>query len=145
VDIKIRNARDRPVGSVAAGIAALGVFWVFGATMAALAGGTLTWPGTTLDRMWVLNRPAYESLAPLGHLVGPLFLLLSGLLLVTAVAWFRRSRWGWRLGVAILSVQVTGDAVNLVRGDYLRGVTGVVIASGLLVFLCQRRVREEFP
>jgi hypothetical protein len=36
------------------GITAMGIFLFFGATMASLAGATLTWRGTILDRMWAL-------------------------------------------------------------------------------------------
>src|SRR5689334_17986175 len=52
---------------------AVGVFLVFGACMAALAGTTLVWQGTALDRLWVLNKSAYMQLAPIGRLVGTLF------------------------------------------------------------------------
>ena len=42
--------------------------------------------------------------------------------------------WGWRLAIAIIATQVLGDVVNCVRGDLLRGGTGVIIAGGLLLF-----------
>jgi hypothetical protein len=46
--------------------------------MAGLAAITLLWRGTPLDRLWVLNQVAYNSLVPMGRAVGILFLLLSG-------------------------------------------------------------------
>jgi hypothetical protein len=46
------------------GIIAVGIFLFFGAMMASLAGTTLVWPGTTLDRLWTLNPRAYKELAP---------------------------------------------------------------------------------
>ena len=52
---------------------AVGAFLVFGACMAALAGTTLLWPGTVLDRVWALNKPAYRQLSPAGSSVGALF------------------------------------------------------------------------
>src|SRR5512133_692116 len=114
-------------------IRAVGVFLVFGAFMAGLAGATLTWRGTAFDKIWTLNKPAYRQLAPLACVVGPLFLLLSAILVLAAVGWFKRRLWGWRLAVAIIATQVAGDLVNLVRGDILRGLTGVVIASALFI------------
>ena len=45
--------------------------------MAILAAITLLSPGSRLDRLWVLNPMAYKRLAPLGHKVGILFLLLG--------------------------------------------------------------------
>ena len=52
------------------GIRAMGVFLFFGATMASLAGVTLTRPGTSLDGMWALNPTAHEQLATLGKPAG---------------------------------------------------------------------------
>jgi hypothetical protein len=84
------------------------------------------------------------QLAPLGRAVGILFLLLGVALITAGIGWFRRRLWGWRLAVAIISTQVLGDVVNCVRGDWLRGGTGVIIAGALLLFLLQPRTRAAF-
>jgi len=76
--------------------------------------------------------------------VGILFLLLGVSLITAEIGWFRRRLWGWRLAVAIISTQVLGDVVNCVRGDWLRGGTGVIIAGALLLFLLQPRTRAAF-
>ena len=91
-----------------------------------------------------LNPPAYNQLAPAGHVVGPLFLLLSATLAFAAVGWFKRRLWGWRLAVGIISTQVAGDLVNLIRGDLLRGAMGFAIAGTLLIYLFRPRVRATF-
>jgi hypothetical protein len=101
-------------------------------------------PGTSLDRGWKLNPTAYKQLFPLGSTIGILFLLLAVTLLVSGVGWFQRRLWGWRLAVAIIATQVIGDIVNLVRGDLLRGATGVIIAGALLLYLLTPRVRGAF-
>lgn len=126
------------------GFAAIGVFLFFGATMAGLAATTLLLPGTPLDRAWTLNPTAYKQLSPLGSKVGPLFLLLTLVLITSGVGWFRRRVWGWRLTVAIIGTQLTGDIVNVVRGDLLRGGTGVIIAGTLLLYLLRGRLRVAF-
>ncbi len=126
------------------GFTAFGVFLFFGALMASLAGTTLAWPGTVLDRMWRLNPSAYKQLAPLGRTLGLAFLMLGIVLALAGVGWFRRQLWGWRLGVAIIATQVLGDLVNCLRGDFLRGGVGVVIAGGLLVYLLRSNVRVLF-
>jgi hypothetical protein len=126
------------------GFAAIGVFLFFGATMATLAATTLLWRGTPLDRAWTLNPTAYEQLSPLGSKVGILFLLLAVALVTAGIGWFRGRLWGWRLAVSIIGIQVIGDIVNLVRGDLLRGGTGVIIAGALLLYLLRRRVRVAF-
>lgn len=123
---------------------AIGAFLIFGACMAALAGTTLMWRGTALDRIWVLNKSAYRQLSPAGTYIGVLFLLLSATLATAAVGWFNRNVWGWRLAVGIISTQVTGDLVNLVRGDFVRGGTGLAIAGALLFYLLRPKVRAAF-
>jgi hypothetical protein len=126
------------------GFTAMGVFLFFGAAMASFAATTLLWQGTVLDRAWTLNPTAYKQLAPLGSKVGILFLLLAVALITAGIGWFRRRLWGWRLTVIIIATQVLGDVVNCVRGDWLRGGTGIIIAGALLLFLLQARMRATF-
>jgi hypothetical protein len=52
--------------------------------------------------------------------------------------------WGWRLAIVIITTQVLGDVVNCVRGDLLRGGTGIIIAGALLLFLLQPRTKATF-
>jgi Na+/melibiose symporter-like transporter len=112
--------------------------------MAALAGTTLLVPRTTLDSAWALNPSAYQQLTSIRNVAGPLFLLLSLLLIFSAVGWFRRRRWGWILAVAIISTQIIGDVVNLLRGDWQRGTVGVIVAGTLLLYLFTPGIRADF-
>jgi hypothetical protein len=128
----------------APGFTAIGIFLFFGAVMASLAAITLIWRGTALDRVWGLNPIAYKQLVPLGAGVGILFLMLGAVLTTAGIGWFRRRLWGWRLAVVIITIQVLGDVFNCVRGDWLRGGAGVVIAGALLLFLFQPRIRATF-
>ena len=54
------------------------------------------------------------------------------------------SLWGWKLAIVIIATQVLGDVTNCLRGDLLRGGTGVIIAGALLLFLLQSTVRATF-
>ena len=132
-------ARESPRG-----LSAVGVFLVFGALMACLAGTTLVWPGTALDRAWVLNPRAYRELAPFGKAVGILFLLLGATLAASSMGWFKRRLWGWRLAVAIIATQVLGGLVNVFLGRVVEGVIGGTIAGALLVYLLRAKVRAVF-
>ena len=123
---------------------AIGIFLFFGMAMAALAGTTLLWPGTDLDRIWLINPKAHSQLAALGPRIGLAFLLLALALGATAIGWFQKKRWGWRLAVCIIRIQVIGDFVNLLRGDHFGGATGVVIAGALLIYLYRPPMKALF-
>ena len=132
------------IGRHAPGFTAIGIFLFFGAVMASLAAITLLWRGTALDRIWALHPTAYKQLAPLGNIVGILFLVLGAALFTAGIGWFRRRLWGWRLAVVIIATQVLGDVVNCFRGDLLRGGSGVIIAGALLLFLLRSNIRAAF-
>ena len=112
--------------------------------MASLAGTTLVWQGSPLERIWTLNPHAHEELAPFGKAVGIPFLLLAATLAAASLGWFKRRRWGWRLAVAAIATQVLGDLVNIFRGDLLRGGIGFLIAGALLFYLLRPRLRSAF-
>jgi len=112
--------------------------------MAALAGTMLIWPGTALDRLWFLNESAHAELRKAGSYIGPLFWTLSITLAATTIGWFRQRMWAFRLTIAILCTQLAGDLVNLARGDFLRGVAGVLLAGALLLYLLRSKIRTTF-
>ena len=126
------------------GFAAIGAFFVFGATMAAYAAVTLLRPGTFLDALWALNKRGHAGLVLLGRGAVLLLAVLSVLLGLAAVGWFRRRYWGWMLGVTIIAINATGDLINGVLGDWLKGSVGVVIAGLLLIYLTRAKVRNYF-
>ena len=126
------------------GFLAIGVFFIFGATLAAYAAVTLLVPGTLLDALWALNKRGHAGLIPLGKSAALLFAVLFVLLASAAVGWFRRRRWGWILGVTLIAINLAGDVVNLARGEGLKGAAGVVIAGLLLTYMTRAGVRNYF-
>ncbi|MBZ5656092.1 MAG: hypothetical protein LAO56_12545 [Acidobacteriia bacterium] len=126
------------------GFVPIGAFFVFGATMAAYAAVTLLTPGTILDLLWALNQRGHAGLILLGRGAVLLFAALSVALGLAAVGWFRRNYWGWVLGVTIVSINATGDLINGVMGDRLKGAIGVAIAGLLLLYMTRARVRNYF-
>ena len=122
----------------------MGVLLFFGAVMASLAGTTLVWRGTALDRAWRLNPRAYRTLAPHGRLVGIAFFVFAAALVLAGIGWLRRRVWGWRLAVAIIAIQVLGNVLSLIEGDLIRGFAGFLIAASLLWYLLLPRVRAHF-
>lgn len=133
----------RPI-ALTPGMKVMGVFLLFGALMASLAGATFVWRGTALDRMWTLNPRAYRQLAPFGKAVGIPFLLLGVTLCAAGIGWFKHRLWGWRLAVAVIATQVLGDAVNMFLGHVVEGGIGVAIAGVLLLYLLNGDVKAAF-
>jgi hypothetical protein len=139
------SATDKTEGyKMPRGITAVGIFLFFGAAMASIAGTTLTWPGTFLDRLWVLNPTAHKQLATFAKPAGILFLLLAAVLAMAGTGWLRHRLWGWRLAVAVIATQVLGDLINFFNGDYLRGGVGFSVATALLFYLLRPVVRAVF-
>jgi|CZKY01.1.fsa_nt_gi hypothetical protein len=126
------------------GFVPIGVFFLFGATMAAYAAVTMLKPGTVLDRLWALNKTGHAQLASLGKVAGLGFVVLSALLCAASVGWFRRRYWGWVLGVTIIAINAAGDLVNGAMGEWLKGAVGVAIAGLLLIYMTRSEVRNYF-
>lgn len=126
------------------GFVPIGIFFLFGATMAAYAAVTLLKSGTVLDRLWALNETGHVQLASLGKAAGLGFVVLSALMFAAAAGWFRRRYWGWVLGTAIIAINAAGDLVNLTRGEHWKGAAGVAIAGPLPIYMTRPRVRRHF-
>src|SRR5262249_27006641 len=116
----------------------------WGASMAFLAGITLVWRGTILDRIWALNPRAYKELAPFGKTVGILLLLIAAILVADSIGWFKRYVWGWRIGAAIIEMRMLGDSGNVFLGRIVEGVMGLVIAGALFFYIVRRGTRAVF-
>ena len=123
---------------------AFGIFLLFGAALASLAGTTLLWRGTVLDRMWALNPRAYNHLSPYGKTIGIPFLLLGITLAFSGVGWIKRRVWGWRLAIVIIVTQVLANFVTAMMGVVTKGMVGVIISGALLVYLLRPQVRAAF-
>ena len=141
---RVRVPGERSWSHLPRGATAFGLFLAFGTTMALLGATTLLFSGTALDRVWRLNPRAHQELAPFGKTAGVGFALLAAALALTAVGWFRRRSWGWRLAVALVATQVLGNLFNLFRGRVLEGAVGITIAAALLLYLLSQPIRFLF-
>lgn len=131
------------VESRPAGFVALGIFFFFGTVMAIYAAMTLAVPGTFLDQAWKLNPEGHAGLASLGRIMAAPFMLLALVLFLAGLGWFRRRSWGWKLGVALIAINLIGDVFNLLfRHELLKGGVGVAVAGLLLVYMTRAKVRN---
>jgi hypothetical protein len=130
--------------SLRRGLLGVGVFFVFGTLASFYAGMTLVFPGTSLDRLWVLNPRAHHELSAFGRWTGISFFLLACALALTTLGWFKRRLWGWRLAVVIVASQVLGGLVHIFFGRVAQGVVGLTISGALLFYFLGAKVRAEF-
>lgn len=115
------------------------------AAIAAVVGCSLLFPGTLLDRLWALNKPGEAAFRALGRISGVLLLLLCAVTLAAALGLLLRRKWAWWLAVVLFAMNAAGDAVGFaVTGDWLRGASGILIASIFLYALTRHPVRRYF-
>jgi len=63
---------------------------------------------------------------------------------IAAVGLWRGLRWGYRLAVILLTVNLLGDITNVVLGTEPKAAVGIPIVVAILVFLLSRRVKQFF-
>ena len=121
------------------GIKLLVAFFAFGAAMSLLTTVMLIFPGSTLDSLWRLNPDAHDSFQYLGKLSILLMLIVCVACTFAAIGLLRRAPWGIPLAVAILTINLVGDALNaLVRHD-LRTLIGLPIGGAMIAYLLWAR------
>jgi hypothetical protein len=125
-------------------IGALAVFFALGALISGVAGVSLLVPGSALEPMWRLNPRARHGFA----VMGPAAALLMGTVCVTCALaavglWWGR-RWGYRVAVGLLVVQLAGDLANVLLGLEPRAIVGVPVVVVLLVVLARPGTRRYF-
>ena len=126
------------------GVTALAYFFIFGTLASGLSFISLLSPGGPLEPMWRLNPRAHETFAGMGPWAPLLMATVCLACAASAFGFFHGKRWGYRLGVALLLVNVTGDLVNAALGFEPRAVYGLPVVALLLWYLTSSRVRAFF-
>ena len=123
---------------------AFAAFYLLGSVMACTCAVALAFPGTFLDGLWQLNPRAREGFASLGSVAVALMTVVSAACLSAAVGLWKAKRWGYRLAVALLLMNLTGDVVNVVLGTEPRAAVGIPIVIIVLWLLSRTSVRAHF-
>lgn len=117
-------------------------FFGFGAMMCALTVGLLLFPGGPFDALWRLNPDARLGFESLGRWSFVIMVVVGTACLAAAIGLWRGALWGTRLAMAILSVNIVGDTMNVfLRQDY-RALIGVPVGA-LMIFLLARPERAK--
>jgi hypothetical protein len=126
------------------GVTLLGCFFAFGTLASGLAVISLLFPRGPLEPMWRINPRGHAGFIRMGLWA---FLLLVPVCLACAVAaigLFRGRRWGYRLAIALLLINLAGDVVNFALGTEPRAAIGIPVVALLLWYLRSSRVTGFF-
>ena len=104
------------------GVRALAAFFVFGACMSLIACIGLLFPGGPLELMGTVSIACALS--------------AGGLL--------TRSFWGYRLALAVLTVNLIGDTANAILREDPRTLIGLPIGGVLIAYLLRPQIRGLF-
>jgi hypothetical protein len=118
--------------------------FVFGAGMTGLASLGLLFPGGALELMWQLNPETRTILASLGPVGIGLMAMVSIACAGAAYGLRSLAGWGHKLALALLGVNLLGDAANAMFGHDLRALIGIPIGGLLIAYLLQSHVRALF-
>ena len=128
------------------GIKLLSAFFGFGAAICLITIIALLFPGGALEPIWRLNPDAQAAFQKIGRLSILLMFVVGSASGLTAVGLAKRTQWGHRLALGILSFNLLGDLLNaLVRRD-LRTLIGLPIGGAMIAYLLMRGgVRDKNP
>ena len=111
--------------------------------MCALTIVLLLVPGTRLDSLWRLNPDAHLAFESLGRWSVALMFVVGMGCAIAAIGLWRGSRWGVRVALIILSINIIGDLFNaLVRHDY-RALIGLPIGGAMIFYLARYRKADS--
>jgi hypothetical protein len=125
-------------------VTALSIFFGLGAAISATSLIALATPGGFLEPMWRLNPRAKEQFASMGLWAWVLMAVVSATCLAAAVGLWRGKRFGYVLGLTLLTVSLLGDLANAVLGLEPRAWVGVPVAAFLLGVLATGRAHAFF-
>lgn len=122
----------------------LSVFFALGAVISATSLVALLFPGGVLEPMWQLNPRAREQFQVMG-IWGPVLMgVVSTACTAASVGLWRGRRFGYLLGITLLTVSLLGDLANAILGIEPRAWVGVPFAAALLILLNTRSSRAFF-
>jgi hypothetical protein len=136
---EVAGRSQRPVG-----IIALCIFFSAGALISFTAGVSLLIPGSFLEPMWRLNPRGHEGLVHMGSWAPVLLFAASLSCAAAAAGLWRRARWGHRVAVTLIAINLLSSVANTLLGTEPRAIVGIPIALGLVLYLLSKRVRNYF-
>jgi hypothetical protein len=129
----------RPIG-----VTALSVFFLLGSIICFVASLSLVLPNSFLEPMWRINPHGHKGLVILSPWAVLLLSIVGVFCAAAAVGLWRGHRWGHRIAIALIAINLVGDAINTLLGTEPRAIIGIPIALALLLYLISKRVTRFF-
>ena len=85
--------------------------------------------------MWRINPRAHENLTSLGLWAVLLLLTVSIFCAAASFGLWWTPRWGYRLAVGLITINLIGDVTNVLLGTEPRAIVGVPVAAAILAYL----------
>lgn len=126
------------------GIVALAVFFFAGSFISFTAGLSLLMPGDFLEPLWRLNPRGHDGLVRIGLWAVLLLFTASASCLVAAIGLWRGARWGHKIALVLIAVNLLSDILNAVSGNEPRTIIGVPVALAIMIYLMSGRVKRYF-
>jgi hypothetical protein len=128
------------------GILFVSIIVFIAAIIALIVGLSTIIPGTPLDVIWTLRNsfPTGFRSTTFGMIFGYFILILGIILIFAGWGMLQGRKWAWWTVLIIFLVNGIGDAVSLIYGEGINGITGILIASAFIYYLTRPHVREFF-
>jgi hypothetical protein len=113
--------------------------------IASVVGIGLLFPGPLPDRLWQLNPEGAVFFRSIGPISGVFLLALAVGTFSAARGLLHGQRWAWWFAAGLFSIDLCGDIVSyFFIHDPLRTVSGAIISSTFLYFVCRAGMRNYF-
>jgi len=126
------------------GVTALVMLFAIGTFASFISAVSLTFPGSFLEPIWRLNPNARAGFTRIGSAAIVLMIAVCIVCIFTTVGLWLGRRWGYRLAVVTIAVNLCGDVINVITGAEPRAIIGIPIAAGVLAYLLRKRTKRHF-
>lgn len=104
----------------------------------------LLFPSKAWEVMWRLNPEAHPAFQAMGSWAILLMFSVAAACAFAATGLWMRARWGQRLAILILLINMAGDISSaIIRGD-LRTLIGIPVAIAMIGYLLTPGSRKTF-
>ena len=99
----------------------------------------LLFPGSVLEPLWRLNPRAREGFGAIGLWAALLMAVVCAACGTAALGLRHCKRWGYWTALAILTINLVGDATNAIITHDWRTLIGLPIGGAMIMYLLTKR------